>query len=110
MEAYLAALARTDAIVVSRGLVLAHEAGLVDSGRWRRGRRTGNQLLRTGALRLNGCWKGRKGSEGDEKHCFENAVRRSPGQSSRSENDTRTSGLQNFTNVETFPVNHDCKT
>lgn len=71
MEAYLAALARTDAIVVSRGLVLAHEAGLVDSGRRRRGRRTGNQLLGTGALRLNGCWKGRQDSEGDEKHCFE---------------------------------------
>lgn len=83
MEAYLAALTRADAIVVSRGLVLAHEAGLVDSGRWRWGRRTGNQLLGTGALRLNGCWKGRQDSDGDEKRCLENAVGRSSGQRSR---------------------------
>lgn len=54
--AYLAALARADAIVVSGGLVLAHEAGLVDSGRGWRGWWTGDELFRTGALRLNGCW------------------------------------------------------
>lgn len=55
LESYLAALTRADAIVVSGGLVLAHEAGLVDSGRGWRGRWTGDELFRTGALRLNGC-------------------------------------------------------
>lgn len=54
-ESYLAALTCTDTIVVSRGLVLADEAGLVDSGRGWRGRRAGDQLLRTGALRLDRC-------------------------------------------------------
>ncbi len=54
-ESYLAALTSTDTIVISRGLVLADEAGLVDSGRGWRGWRAGNELLRTGALRFNGC-------------------------------------------------------
>lgn len=54
-ETYLAALTGTDTIVVSRGLVLADEAGLVDSRRGQRGRRAGDEFLRTGALRFNGC-------------------------------------------------------
>lgn len=70
-ESYLAALARTDAIVVSRGLVLADEAGLVDSGRGRRGRRAGDELLRTGALRLNGCRECKQEKTEDEEACFQ---------------------------------------
>lgn len=50
---YLAALARTDTIVVPRRLVLADEAGFVNTWwRWR-GRGTGHHLLRTGALSLH---------------------------------------------------------
>lgn len=50
---YLATLARTDTIVVPRRLVLADEAGLVNTRRrwWRRG--AGHHLLRTGALGLH---------------------------------------------------------
>lgn len=61
-ESYLAALTRTDAIVVSRGLVLADEAGLVDSRRGWRGWWAGDKFLRTGALCFDGC----KQKEGDE--------------------------------------------
>lgn len=67
---YLAALTSTDTIVVSRGLVLADEAGLVDSGRGRRGRRAGDKLLRAGALRFNGCRKCKQEEE-DEEACFQ---------------------------------------
>ena len=44
-ESYLAALTSTDTIVISRGLVLADEAGLVDSGRGRRRWRARDELL-----------------------------------------------------------------
>ena len=54
-EAYLASLAGADAIVVPRRLVLAHEAGLVDSRWGQRRRRAGDELLRAGALGLDGC-------------------------------------------------------
>ena len=54
-ESYLAALTSTDTIVISRGLVLADEAGLVDSGRGRWRWRAGDELLWTGALCFNGC-------------------------------------------------------
>lgn len=54
-SAHLAALAGADPIVVPRGLVLAHEAGLVDAGQgWGRGG-AGHDLLRAGALRLDSC-------------------------------------------------------
>lgn len=57
-SAHLAALAGADPIVVPRGLVLAHEAGLVDAGQgWGRGG-AGHDLLRAGALRLDGCGEG----------------------------------------------------
>jgi len=54
---YLAALAGADAVVVARGLVLAHEAGLVGAGRRRRGGGAGEQVVRAGAgaLAFNGC-------------------------------------------------------
>lgn len=64
-QSYLTALTRTDSIVISRGFVLADETGLVDSGwRWWR-RRAGDQLLRTGALRFDGCRESKR--EEDEK-------------------------------------------
>lgn len=50
---YLAAFARADSIVVSRGLVLADEAGLVDPWWWWRRRRAGYDLLRACALRIH---------------------------------------------------------
>lgn len=64
-QSYLAALTRTDSIVISRGFVLADEAGLVDSGRRRWRWRAGDQLLRTGALRFDGCRESKR--EEDEK-------------------------------------------
>lgn len=70
-ESYLAALTCTDTIVVSRGLVLADEAGFVDSWRGRRGWRAGDQLLRTGALRLDRCRECKKEKKEDEKACFQ---------------------------------------
>lgn len=70
-ESYLAALTCTDTIVVSRGLVLADEAGLVDSGRGWWGRRAGDQLLRTGSLRLDRCRECKQEKKEDEKACFQ---------------------------------------
>lgn len=52
---HLAALTGADPVVIAGGLVLAHEAGLVDTGRGQGGRGTWDQLLRTGALGLDGC-------------------------------------------------------
>lgn len=70
-QSYLAALTSTDTIVVSRGLVLADEAGLVDSGRGWRGRRAGDELLRTGALRFNGCGECKQKKKEDEEAWFQ---------------------------------------
>lgn len=70
-ESYLAALTSTDTIVVTRGLVLADEAGLVDSRRGRRGRRAGDQLLRTSALCFNGCRKCKQEKKEDEEAWFQ---------------------------------------
>lgn len=50
---HLAAFTRADPIVVARGLVIAHEARLVDPRRWWGRGRAGHHLLRASALRLH---------------------------------------------------------
>lgn len=52
---YLAALAGAHSVVITRWLVLAHKARLVDTRRRRRGRRAGHHLLWAGALGLHRC-------------------------------------------------------
>jgi len=54
--------------MVSGGLVLADEAGFVDSGRGRWGWWAGDKLLRTGALCFNGC-RECKQEEEDKETC-----------------------------------------
>lgn len=67
-ESYLAALTGTDTIVVSRGFVLADEAGLVHPRRGWWGWWTGDEFLRTRALCFDGC-RDCKQKEGDEEGC-----------------------------------------
>ena len=66
-QSHLAALAGADPVVVSRGLVLAHEAGLVDPGRGQRRGGAGDQLLRAAALSLDG-WG--ENVEVTRAHCY----------------------------------------
>ncbi len=52
---YLAALTGAHSVVITRWLVLAHKARLVDTRRRRGGRRAGHHLLWAGALSLHRC-------------------------------------------------------